>query len=187
VAASDGPPQRAGGGPMKAGGPMKGGGPLGLDGTTMMLLGGFVLLFGMFPLAFLWFETTFVVLCLPTTILPGAVVLAWGAIVYRREQHLAEFASWLKAYRREKVDELARRYGKSRYEFERLLGKAIDRGLVNAVIDRSADEYVSKDVEAPTIFVGRCPECGGDVNKWAFPEEMWTCPYCSQSVTTHAA
>lgn len=171
---------------MPPGGPLKGSGPLGLDGTTMMLLGGFILLFGMFPLAFLWFEPMFLFLCLPTTILPGAVVLGWGALVYRREQHLAEFAAWLKAYRREKMNELAARYGKSRYEFEQLLGKAIDRGLVKAVIDRAADEYVSKEVEEPTVFVTNCPWCGGEVNKWAFPEERFTCPYCERAVTAHA-
>lgn len=165
-------------------GPAKGMGPLGLDGTTMMLLGGFVMAFGFFPLAFLWSEAFFLVLCVPTVLAPGAVVLAWSALVYRRERHLEEFAAWLKAYRRERMDELARRHGTSRYEFERLLGKAIDRGLVKAVIDRATDEFVSKEAAEPSVFVSRCPECGGDVNRWAYPEEVWTCPYCDQSVTT---
>src|SRR3972149_10127072 len=65
-------------------------------------------------------------------------------------------------------------------------GKAIDRGLVKAVTDHAAEEYASKEVAEPTVFVGRCPACGGDVSRWAFPEEVRTRPYRTQSAKIHA-
>jgi|GEM_PF-4250456 len=82
------------------------------------------------------------------------------------------------------MDVLAQRLGASRFEFEKLLGQAIEKGLVSGVVDRAHDEFVLKEGETPSVFVGKCPWCGGDVNKWAFPEEVWTCPYCERSVTT---
>lgn len=154
------------------------------DSIVYFSMGGFALFFGLFFLVFLWDIPLFVFLCGPITVIPGVIAVTLGVLRWRREHALIEFANWVKSHRRIKMDVMADRIGKSRFETEKLLGEALDSDLVKGVIDRSADEFVSRDVAEPTIFVGRCPECGGDVNRWAYPEEVWTCPYCNQSVAT---
>jgi len=82
---------------------------------------------------------------------------------------------------------MAQRIGKTRFETEKLLGEAIDDGLVKGVIDRSADEFVAQDGdEGRAHFVGVCPNCGGNVDAWYFPEERVTCPYCERTVAVPA-
>lgn len=71
------------------------------------------------------------------------------------------------------MDVMAQRIGKSRFETEKLLGEALEKDLVKGVIDHSADEFVlHEDTPSPQVFVSRCPWCGGDVNRWAFPEDV---------------
>jgi len=158
------------------------------DAMTLLFIGGSILGFGAVMLGMLSFLAMdlfplFGGMCIPGLILPGAVLLAWGVVAWRRERRLEEFASWLRAHRREKMDTLAQRLGTNRYGMELLLGKAIEKGLVKGVVDRSTDEFVCLQAAGSQVFVGKCPQCGGDVNRWAFPEERFTCPYCEQSVT----
>jgi len=78
---------------------------------------------------------------------------------------------------------MAQRIGKTRFETEKLLGEALDDGLVKGVIDRSSDEFVVQERAAgQEHFVGACPNCGGNVDTWFFPEERVTCPYCERVV-----
>jgi hypothetical protein len=96
-----------------------------------------------------------------------------------------EFASWAKSQRRIKMDVMAQRIGKTRYETEKLLGEAIEGEFVKGVIDRTSDEFVVQERETEQEhFVGTCPNCGGNVDTWYFPEERATCPYCQRAVTT---
>ncbi|HLB67948.1 MAG TPA: hypothetical protein VJN63_05735 [Thermoplasmata archaeon] len=158
------------------------------DAIVYFATGGFALFFGLFFLVFLWEIPLFIYLCGPITFIPGTIAIVLGILQWRREQAAIEFATWVKSHRRIKMDDMSKRIGKTRFETEKLLGEALDRDLVKGVIDRSADEFVLQDdTPSPQVFVGRCPWCGGDVNRWAFPEEVWTCPYCERSVTTPGA
>src|SRR5438046_1996954 len=106
---------------------------------------------------------------------------------WRHERVVVEFANWARSQRRIKMDLMAQRIGRSRFETEKLLGEAIDDGLVKGVIDRSADEFVAQDGdEGRAHFVGVCPNCGGNVDAWYFPEERVTCPYCERTVAVPA-
>jgi hypothetical protein len=82
---------------------------------------------------------------------------------------------------------MAQRLGRTRFETEKLLGRAIGEGLVTGAIDRTTDEFVSREAVKQEHFVGRCPACGGNVDRWYFPEERVTCPYCERAVTVPAA
>jgi len=84
------------------------------------------------------------------------------------------------------MDVMAQRLGKTRFETEKLLGKALDEGLVTGAIDRTTDEFVSSDAVKQEHFVGTCPNCGGNVDTWSFPEERVVCPYCERAVTSMA-
>src|SRR5207245_2468122 len=64
---------------------------------------------------------------------------------------------------------MAQRLGKTRFETEKLLGKALSEGLVKGAIDRTTDEFVSQDAVKQEHFVGTCPNCGGNVDTCTSP------------------
>jgi hypothetical protein len=156
-----------------------------LDSIVYFAIGGFAMLFGLFFLVFLWDVPELVYLCGPITIVPGTISILLGVMRWRRERALVEFANWTRSHRRIKVDVMAQRIGKTRFETEKLLGEAIDGGFVKGVIDRPSDEFVAQDGdEGRSHFVGTCPNCGGNVDAWYYPEERLTCPYCERAVAT---
>lgn len=159
-----------------------------LPSIAYFAIGGFAMFFGLFFLVFLWDVPELVYLCGPITIIPGTISILLGVRQWRHERVVVEFANWTKSQRRIKLDLMAQRIGKSRYDTERLLGEAIDTGLVKGVIDRSSDEFVAQDGdEGRAHFVGPCPNCGGNVDAWYFPEERVACPYCERAVTLPSA
>ena len=162
----------------------QGDGPLGLDSSTMIAMGGFVLGFGSLVLILTWEVPLLTMMCLPTAIVPGAAALAWGFVVRRKEQAVQGLAEFLSTKRRIPMDTIATSIGRNRMEMERLLGKAERRELVAGVVDRSTDEWVSQEAIGKQVFVAQCASCGGQVNKWVFPEEFVQCPYCGAGVTS---
>ena len=166
----------------------EGGGPLGLDSETMLAAGGFVMVFALI-VVFLTFTLTPVLMyiCIPGGVLPASIALLFGAIAWHREKELKEFAALLGRYRRIRMDELATKVGKTPMATERLLTKAIELKYVEGVVDRATGEFVLAGTEKQQVFVERCPHCGGVVNRWAFPEERFPCPYCNVAVEAPAA
>ena len=159
-----------------------------LPAIAYFAIGGFAMFFGLFFVVFLRDVPELLYLCGPVTIIPGTIAIVLGVMQWRREQVVIEFANWAKSQRRIKMDVMAQRIGKTRFETEKLLGEALDDGLVKGVIDRSADEFVVQDRDAgQEHFVGECPNCGGNVDMWYFPEERVTCPYCKRAVTALAS
>jgi hypothetical protein len=153
-----------------------------LPSIAYFAIGGFAMFFGLFFLVFLGDVPQLLYLCGPITIIPGTISILLGVRQWRHERVVIEFANWAKSQRRIKMDLMAQRIGKSRFETEKLLGEAIDDGLVKGAIDRTADEFVAQDTEAQEHFVGTCPNCGGKVDTWYFPEERVLCPYCERAV-----
>jgi hypothetical protein len=161
----------------------EGGGPLGLDADTMLMAGGFVLVFALI-VVFLTFTMTpvLVYICVPGGVLPASIALLFGVVAWRREKQLKEFAALLGRYRRIRMDDLATKLGKTPMETERLLTRALELKYVAGVVDRATGEFVLAEAEKQQVFVERCPHCGGVVNRWAFPEERFPCPYCNVAV-----
>lgn len=156
------------------------------DSIVYFAMGGFALFFGLFFLVFLWDVPALVYLCGPITVIPGIIAIVLGVLQWRREQAVIEFANWAKSQRRIKMDVMAQRIGKTRFETEKLLGEAIEAGLVKGAIDRTTDEFVLHEATKQEHFVGQCPHCGGNVDMWYFPEERVTCPYCERVVPAPA-
>lgn len=166
----------------------EGGGPLGLDAETMLMAGGFVLVFALIVVFLTFTFTPFLIyICVPGGILPGAIAVLFGAIEWRREKQLKEFAALLGRYRRVRMDDLATKLGKTPMETERLLTRALELEYVAGVVDRATGEFVLAEAEKKQVFVERCPHCGGVVNRWAFPEERFPCPYCEVAVEVPVA
>lgn len=160
-----------------------GGGPLGLDAETMLLAGGFVMVFAL-VVVFMTFTFTpmLIYICVPGGVLPAGIALLFGGIEWHREKGLKEFAALLGRYRRIRMDDLATKLGKTPMETERLLTRALELNYVAGVVDRATGEFVLAEAEKKQVFVERCPHCGGVVNRWAFPEERFPCPYCDVAV-----
>src|SRR5205809_7233467 len=117
--------------------------------------------FGLFFLVFLWDVPQLVYLCGPITIIPGTVSILLGVRQWRHDRVVGEFANWARSQRRIKLDLMAQRIGGSRFATEKLLGEAMDDGLVKGVIDRSADEFVAEEgAEGRAQLVGVCANCG---------------------------
>ena len=58
---------------------------------------------------------------------------------------------------------------------------------MKGVIDRTANEFVALDGdEGREHFVGSCPNRGGKVDAWHYPEERVTCPYCERAIALPA-
>jgi hypothetical protein len=127
------------------------------------------------------------VLCAITGIVPGAVLLVLGWRAHLEEQSLVEFSAWIKTYRRIPLNDLAKNLGKTRFETERILARAVDRGLVGGIVDRTTDEFVVKESIGQQIFVDRCPHCGARVHRWFLPEDRLICSYCNQPILASAA
>ena len=159
---------------------------LDLDPIAYFAMGGFALFFGLFFVVLLYDIPLFLYVCGPITVIPGVIAIAVGVRQWRRERTVVEFANWAKSQRRIKMDLMAQRLGKTRFETEKLLGKALNEGLVKGAIDRTTDEFVSQDALKQEHFVGTCPNCGGNVDAWYFPEERVVCPYCERVVALPA-
>jgi len=159
---------------------------LDLDPIAYFAMGGFALFFGLFFLVLLYDIPLFLYVCGPITVIPGVVAIAVGVRQWRRVRTVVEFAHWAKSQRRIRMDLMAQRLGKTRFETEKLLGKALNEGLVKGAIDRTTDEFVSQDAVKQEHFVGACPNCGGNVDTWYFPEERVVCPYCERVVALPA-
>ncbi len=81
------------------------------------------------------------------------------------------------------IADLAKRLGMSRLDGERALAGAIVLGSLPGVVDRTTHEFVLNGAEARQAFIGKCPQCGGDVKKWTFPEERVVCPDCTFAIS----
>lgn len=147
------------------------------------MAGGFVLVFALIVVFVTFSFTPFLVyICVPGGVLPATIALLFGVIAWHREKQLKEFAALLGRYRRVRMDDLARKVGKTPVETERLLTRALELKYVDGVVDRATGEFVLAGAEKQQVFVERCPHCGGVVNRWAFPEERFPCPYCNVAV-----
>ncbi len=166
----------------------EGGGPLGLDAGTMLVAGGFVLVFALIAILLTISLTPFLAyICIPGGVIPASIALLFGVIEWHREKELKDFAALLGRYRRIRMEELAAKVGTTPMQTEKLLTRAIELKYVQGVVDRATGEFVLEGAEKQQVFVERCPHCGGVVNRWAFPEERFPCPYCSVAVEVPAS
>jgi hypothetical protein len=127
------------------------------------------------------------VLCSATGIVPGAILLLLGWRARKEERSLVAFSAWIKTYRRIPMNDLAKNLGKTRFETEQVLAMAVDRDLVQGIVDRTTDEFVVKESIGQQIFVEQCPHCGAKIHRWFLPEDRLVCAHCSQPILAAAA
>jgi len=156
-------------------------------GLLFLILFGFGLSIGlMYSLGFPYYEPglllVFTGLCVPTALIPGIIMVAIGLKGRRVEQDLKEFASWVKAYRRIALAEVARKLQKSEFETDKILVDVVDRGLVSGFIDRQTNEFVLTQEIGRQQWVESCSRCGGTLKKMYPLGETVLCPYCGSVI-----
>jgi hypothetical protein len=157
-------------------------------GISFLMLFGFIVAIGvMYQSGVPYYDPSVLPLltlvCTPTALLPGVIMLAVGLKAKREERALIEFAGWIKSFRRVTLVEVARKLQKSEFDTEKLLLYAVDRGLVQGFIDRSTEEFVIPEVAGRGRFIEACPFCGGRFQKQFLEGETVICPYCRSAIS----
>lgn len=117
-------------------------------------------------------------ICTPTTIVPGIILIYYGRKTRRESGQLAEFAAWVKTYRRIGLADLAKKLGKTEYETEKVLIGCVEKGLLQGFVDRSTSEFVLQAAAGREHFVGKCPGCATSLQRRYLDGETVICPYC---------
>ena len=117
-------------------------------------------------------------LCIPTTIVPGIVLLLYGWKGRKQGQDMATFAAWVQTYRRISMRDLANKLGKPPAETERIMLDCVEKGLIRGFIDRSTEEFVLQEAAGVEHFVATCPGCGNSLQRRYLDGETVQCPYC---------
>jgi len=120
--------------------------------------------------------------CAPVALIPGLLLIFVGMRARKRGQELVEFSSWVKAYRRIPLADLARKLGKSEFESEKILAQVVDRGLVHGFVDRATSEFVLQETIGQEQMVTRCPHCGATLQQRYLLGETVRCPYCNSVI-----
>jgi hypothetical protein len=98
------------------------------------------------------------------------------------EQQYAEFAGYVQAYRRIRLDQLARKMGKTEFEVEAMLKHCLQRELLHGYIDRQAGEFMTSEsidhVEAAIV----CPQCGAPEDRIVLLGEERRCEACGSAL-----
>ena len=120
--------------------------------------------------------------CFPLCALPGGVCLAIGLILRKRARRLKDIADMLKAYRRMKVAELARKMGENEFEMEKAIIRCIDLGLVQGHFDRHTGEFFTPEALIQEMKIRNCPHCKAPVDKVVLVGERIECSYCKGAI-----
>lgn len=100
-------------------------------------------------------------------------------VLMRRDKALRnEIVGYLKTYRRISISELAIKCGKDAQKTERLVNKAIRKGLLKGYIDPQTKEFISDDYWIDSKMVETCPKCTAVINKRIPRGERADCDYC---------
>ena len=117
---------------------------------------------------------SFSVVCWITALIP----FGYGFMGYAKDKRLRQVADYLKLYRRITMEELARKMNTSEFEAEKLLLDCIDRGYIDAHVDRATGEIFIKGTVSESYVGVRCPNCGRLSTRIVMRGETRVCEYC---------
>ncbi len=113
---------------------------------------------------------------------PGLILTIYGVMQRKHVRALEEFTAILDSYRRADPRRLAKELGVTLVEVQRLFKEASALRLTRAYIDRATGEFVLYDAADVEQFVDACPGCGAKIQRWVFPDDTFTCPYCGTDI-----
>lgn len=138
----------------------------------------FALIFGLQFSAGSSVANTIFSMCTLFTLVPTVILLSIAALGYRRERRLKAIATMLKAYRRIKIAELARKLGITEFKAEQVIAQCIHEGLVTGHIDRVTGEFFTDESLHVTKAGFKCPSCGAHNSAVYLVGESAKCEYC---------
>lgn len=121
-------------------------------------------------------------MCTPISFIVTAIILAVWWSRKKREDMAEEMASYLKMYRRVNLDVVAQRMGMSLRDAEKLLPECIAKGLVKGYLDRFSGEFIWDGAIDQMSAGGKCPGCGGSLDKVVLDGEVMKCSFCGSVI-----
>lgn len=115
--------------------------------------------------------------CVPGFLIAAIYISYAGIKAERRRLELEKLASYLRAYRRIKIDALATKLDISEYEAEKRILRCVRYRLLTGYIDRASDEFFNPSGMEGKMLLN-CPNCGGTVEELVLDGDSAKCPYC---------
>jgi len=118
-------------------------------------------------------------ICAVPPLIIGIVLILYAHLKKKKYEMLLDYANFLRAYRRIKISDFARKIGKSEYEAEKIIVKLLENKLINGYIDRNTQEFVTYEaIYQERVENIKCPNCGATVSGVFLVGEVVMCPYC---------
>ena len=124
----------------------------------------------------------FFFICGPMMLLTSLIFLFFGILGWVRRKKLRERAEILKAYRRIKIEDFAKKIGKNEMDAEKEMMSVMEGGYVDGYIDRNTEEFFTKEFleQTPNVRYGwKCDSCGAKNDTVILPGEAARCQYCN--------
>jgi hypothetical protein len=127
----------------------------------------------------------FLFVCTPIFLVPTLVFLFIGIIGLLKRRRNRELAETLKSHRRIKVEDFAKKIGKTEMEAEKTIMRVLEDKQIKGYMDRGTGEFFTMDFleQTPNVRFGwKCPSCGAKNDSVILPGEMGRCKYCETSI-----
>ncbi len=124
-------------------------------------------------------------ICSPIFLIPTLVFLIIGIIGLTKRRRNRELAETLKSHRRIKVEDFARKIGKTEMEAEKTIMRILEDKQLKGYMDRGTGEFFTMDFldQTPNVRFGwKCPSCGAKNDSVILPGEMGRCKFCETSI-----
>ncbi len=113
---------------------------------------------------------------------PGIILLRLGKKAQREEEQIKAVATMIRSYRRIKLQTIAEKLGVTVLEAEKFLSRALSAKLIKGFIDRTTDEFVTKDARVKEIEVKFCSNCGAPLEEVYLEGETVKCRSCGSII-----
>lgn len=121
--------------------------------------------------------------CFPVFIIPSVIFFIYGYHTRMQFKEFEDVADVLKAYRRIKIADLARKLNTSEFEAEKMVLECIEHKLIHGYMDRQAGAFFTSDAmhQMSAAKSGwKCSACGGYNDSIILPGETAKCHYCGK-------
>ena len=118
--------------------------------------------------------------CTPVNLIITFLLFYYWKARSRRDKQVEELPSYIKMYRRVRLEEIAQRMGISMKELDSVLKECEKRGYVNGHVDGATGEFVMAGADYLIIPDGlACRNCGALIDGKFLVGEVVKCSFCN--------
>ncbi len=122
-------------------------------------------------------------ICTIILLIPAVILLYLAFRITNKEKKAEDLASLLHMYRRISLADLAEKVGKTEIEVEKEIVEAIKMGKVQGYIDRTTNEFFTKEsmtqqLEVRDVATLKCSACNGSLPGTYMRGQTFECPHC---------